>query len=65
MRRLANNEEVRFIKTSDPKLDGQIGKVMGRFGSDPRADFYIVKLDSPVEGYDPAIVMIEHCLEKV
>lgn len=63
MRRFANNERVRIVKTNDNKLDNQTGLVKGRFGQNQPVDFYIVLLDNPVEGYDPSLVMIESCLE--
>ena len=68
MRRFANGENVRFVRTSDSRLDGMTGIVLGRFGG-PNSlsftDYYIVKMDVDIVGYDPAIVLTEHCLEKI
>lgn len=59
MRKFPNNQKVMFVKTSDQRLDGQIGKIIGRIG---RTEHYIVLFDQIIEGYDPSIAITEHCL---
>lgn len=45
--------------TSDARLDGQKGVVMGK-----TAGAYIVFFDSKVDGYDPAIGIVSACLRE-
>lgn len=60
---------MKFVKSSDSKLDCQVGTVIGKLGSyrdsHPYGDYFIIKTDSEIEGYDPVVVMTEHCLERI
>lgn len=46
-------------RTNDPELDGQKAEVIGFYG-----DFQcIIKFDDSVTGYNPAIVIVQECLD--
>lgn len=55
------DDYVRLIETSDPKLDGSKGTLVGK------ADMFrwIVFMEEQIEGYYKAIVIDESCIEKV
>ena len=47
------------IHSTNSVLDGETGIIKGQYNS----VFYIVLFDNKVEGYNPAIVLIQHCLK--
>lgn len=61
------DEKVRFVRTTDPRLDGQIGTVLGcHYANAGHGDSFIVLYDKPIPGYSSkAMVISEACLERV
>lgn len=64
MKIFKNDDAVKFVKTSDPRLDNQTGIVLGKYGMEDFG-FHIVMFDKQPEGYDKAIVITDACLEFV
>ena len=60
------DQRVEFIKTSDIRLDGVVGTVVGFSSRHAEMDFYIVLLDVPL-GYSDvkALAITEHCLKAI
>lgn len=52
---------VRITNTTHKDLDGQLADVLGTYGSSTA----IIKFRSIPQGYNPAIVIVNACLEKV
>jgi hypothetical protein len=69
MTQVKNDDQVRFIKTGDTRLNGTTGVVVGTYVHDHHAhypDTKIVLFDHIPEGYtDKAIVITEACLELI
>lgn len=61
------DQKVKFIKTSDERLDDKTGSIIGYSSRHAEMDFYIVLLDEKLS-YQPdikALVITEHCLEAI
>lgn len=62
----AIDQKVRFVKTSDSRLDGVTGSIVGTSSKHAEMDLYIVLLDSKLSYSDvKALAITEHCLEPV
>lgn len=57
--------KVKFVKTSDPRLDDVTGIVIGYYGKNSNMNCSIVLFDVQPEDYDPAIVITNACLEVI
>lgn len=54
------NQRVKVVKTTDPVLDGSIATVIGSH----TPGYAIIRFyGKPPVGYNPAIVLSQHCLE--
>lgn len=60
------NDKVKFVRTGSDIMDDKTGTILGKYGQDVYASYYIVMLDEKLADRDDlAVVITEHCLEVI